>query len=194
MCVTRINASPSNHQKSSMALLNFVLQMGYFFNVPRLISPFFTSTRYFFWPGNAIAFYGALRPRKSFATDIYLRYFGISPLKGHFHYHILETNLLTNSLTNSLTASHHKQMSHICVLFVSKKLVVNQICLLQTYWGNIESEFVCKFLAKMWSWKHTLTKTLADHQKWTDECDTTNWLLTKIQANLEKLGLNWNIW
>jgi hypothetical protein len=41
-------------------------------------------------------------------------------------------------------------MSHIFVLFVSQKFVVNQIGSLQTHWGNFASEFVIKFVAKMW--------------------------------------------
>jgi hypothetical protein len=66
-------------------------------------------------------------------------------LKVRFHHHILATNLLTNSLTKS----PHKQMSDICVLFVSQKCVTNQIGLLQTLQGNFESKFVIKFVAKM---------------------------------------------
>jgi hypothetical protein len=39
----------------------------------------------------------------------------------------------TNLMTNSLTKSPYKQMSHIFVLFVSQKLVANQIGLLQNH-------------------------------------------------------------
>jgi hypothetical protein len=62
-----------------------------------------------------------------------------------FHHHIFATNLLTNLLKKS----PHKQMSHIFVLFVSQKLVANQIGLQQTHYGNFASEFVIKFVAKM---------------------------------------------
>jgi hypothetical protein len=70
-------------------------------------------------------------------------------LKVRSHYHILATNMLTNLLTKS----HYKQMSHICVLFLSQKFVSNQIGLLQTHPGNFKSKFVIKFVAKMWWWK-----------------------------------------
>jgi hypothetical protein len=66
-------------------------------------------------------------------------------LKVRFNHHILATNLLTNLLKKL----PHKQMSLICVFFVSQKFVTNQIGLLQTHQGNFESEFVIKFVAKM---------------------------------------------
>jgi hypothetical protein len=66
-------------------------------------------------------------------------------VKVRFHHHIFLTNLMTNLLTKL----PYKQMSHIFVLFVSQKLVANQISLLQTHIGNFASKFVIKFVAKM---------------------------------------------
>jgi hypothetical protein len=53
----------------------------------------------------------------------------VAALKVRFHHHIFPTNLMTNSLTKL----PYKQMSHIFVLFVSQKIVANQIGLLQTH-------------------------------------------------------------
>jgi hypothetical protein len=51
-------------------------------------------------------------------------------LKVRFHHHILATNLLTNS--------PHKQMSDICVLFVSQRCVFLGKCLSgqMSFWAN----------------------------------------------------------
>jgi hypothetical protein len=57
-------------------------------------------------------------------------------------------NKLDDKLAHNQKAPY-KQMSHIFVLFVSQKLVANQIGLLQTHQGNFASKFVIKFVAKM---------------------------------------------
>jgi hypothetical protein len=82
--------------------------------------------------------------------------------------------IATNLVTNSLAKSPAKQMSHICVTFVSQKFVSYQIGLPQTLWSDFVTEFVSKFVAKMWLWNGTLSKSYFQEPQIVKQSGTIN--------------------